>query len=644
MGAQEYKPKSYGGTGQTVNNPYASNNNIPNNMNMNNMYNPYGGGYSGGNMMNNQIPGQNFMYNSGYYDPNMMNSGMIENNTNQNKVETKPSGGIIGMGGKAKKTGTTAPLTNAPVGLSNQPKVISTSQTVQNTTKPKIAEVKKTTATTGVTGNKKTQNVNSNITTSKPQDKTVITTKEVIEVTEKTEDLNLNSELDINVEDSKEGKMIEIDQVRKPVTIVFIGHVDAGKSTISGTILYKTGQIDERTIDKYKREAKANNRESWFMAYIMDINDEEKERGKTVEVGKAFFSTPNKRFTILDAPGHASFVPNMLQGACQADYAGLVISAKNGEFEAGFEKDGRTKEHALLAKSLGVFRLIVIINKMDEESVKWSQERYEQIKADLSVFLKNCGYNLEKHVFWIPMSALNGDNLVEPVSKHKCTWYNGPTLLELLDSQDLPPRNENGPVRIPLLDRYKDQGVYLLGKIESGTVKYGSTYTLMPSKLIFEVAWLFDTEERGVPYAKPGESVRIKVKGIENESEVARGSVICSNDDLCPVFTTFEAEIQVLEIPEKKQIMANGYQCILHMHTIIEECFIDLIGEIDRKTKTEKKVKFLRSQSRAKVIIKTNNALCGEKFEKFSTLGRFTLRDEGKTIAIGKILRYKPLK
>ena len=424
--------------------------------------------------------------------------------------------------------------------------------------------------------------------------------------------------------------MIEIDESRNPVTIVFIGHVDAGKSTISGTILYKTGQIDERTIDKYKREAKANNRESWFMAYIMDVNDEEKERGKTVEVGKAFFETPTKRFTILDAPGHASFVPNMLQGACQADYAGLVISAKNGEFEAGFEKDGRTKEHALLAKSLGVHRLIVIVNKMDEESVKWSKDRFDQIKSDLSVYLKNCGYNLEKHVFWIPISGLTGEGLCEPVSKHRCSWYEGPTLLELLDQQDVPARADNGPVRVPILDRYKEQGVYILGKIESGTVKYGGSYTLMPSRTPVEVAWLFDTEERGVPYAKPGESIRIKVKGIENEAEISRGSVLCSNDDLCPIFHTFMAEIMVLDLPEKKQIMANGYQCILHMHTIIEECTIDLVAEIDKKTKTEKKVKFIRNQTRAKVVIKASANLCGEKFEKFATLGRFTLRDEGK--------------
>jgi len=336
------------------------------------------------------------------------------------------------------------------------------------------------------------------------------------EISEMTK--NLDNQIDLNsgeqalVDDSKEGAMIEPDNIRKPVNLIFIGHVDAGKSTISGSILLKTGMVDERIIEKYQRLAKANNRESWFMAYITDENEEERERGKTVEVGKAFFSTPSKRYTILDAPGHQSYVPNMLLGACQADYAGLVISAKNGEFESGFEGEGRTREHALLAKSLGVIKLVVIINKMDEETVKWSQQRYDSIKNDLSIYLKLCGYNTEKHVYWIPISGLKGDNIVTPVDKHVCPWYEGPTLIELLDKIDTPERMEDAPVRIPVLDRYKDQGVYLLGKVESGIVKYGATYTILPSKISFEVGWLFNTEEKGVPYAKPGECIRVITK------------------------------------------------------------------------------------------------------------------------------------
>ncbi|MCQ2818719.1 MAG: GTP-binding protein [archaeon] len=462
--------------------------------------------------------------------------------------------------------------------------------------------------------------------------------KEVKEATKAVEQMSLeNRELE---EDSFEGKMIEVDKTRQPVSIVFVGHVDSGKSTISGSLLYNLGQVDERTIEKYQREAKVHNRESWFMAYIMDVNEEEKEKGKTVEIGKAFFETKTKRFTLLDAPGHSGYIPNLLQGACQADFAGLVIAAKKGEFEAGFDKSGSTREHALLLKALGVSQLIVMVNKMDEETVKWDQERYEAIKKNLKPFLKSCGYQ-EKNIHYIPISGLLGENLTKKVDPHKCPWYDGPCLVELLDTIDPPQRDENGPVRVSILDRYKENSLFIMGKLESGIVKYGETYTLMPNKIKVEVGWLFDTEERSVPYAKPGESIRIRCKGIDSESDVSRGNILCSNDDLCAVFNVFEAEIIVLELQEQ-QIIANGFKCILHFHTYIEECTIDLKCEIDKETKTEKKVKFVRSQARIKAFVKTNIPLCGEKYEKFPNLGRFSMRYEGQTIAIGKILKYKP--
>ena len=182
-----------------------------------------------------------------------------------------------------------------------------------------------------------------------------------------------------------------------------------------------------------------------------------------------------------------------------------------------------------------------------------------------------------------------------------------------------------------------------MGKLESGIIKYGETYTLMPNKIKIEVGWLFNSEERGIPYAKPGESVRIRVKGLENESDVTRGNILCSNEDLCAVFNIFEAEILILELQEQ-QIIANGFKCVLHFHTYIEECTLEIKCEIDKETKTEKKVKFVRSQARIKAFIKTNIPLCGEKYEKSNNLGRFSLRYEGQTVAIGKIIRYKPYK
>lgn len=195
---------------------------------------------------------------------------------------------------------------------------------------------------------------------------------------------------------------------REHLNVVFIGHVDAGKSTMAGNILFLLGEVDKRTIDKYTKEAEQKNRESWFLAYIMDVNDEEREKGKTVEVGRAYFTTPSKRFTILDAPGHKSYVPNMIQGAAQADVAVLVLSARRGEFETGFERGGQTREHALLAKTLGVKRLIVVVNKMDEPTVRWSQRRYDECVKKIKPFLKSSGYNLKKSVQFLPVSGALG--------------------------------------------------------------------------------------------------------------------------------------------------------------------------------------------------------------------------------------------
>lgn len=523
LNANEYKPKSFTPTTNNQYNPYGGNNY--------NMYNPYGGMYQqnqGFNMQ--QDPNMMYQQNQGFnmqQDPNMMyqqNYPMDQQNMNNNQYNQQFQQNFQNQNAPAQNT-QNIPAKTVPKGIAGLPGV----KTVNNTTnKPQGQTTNKATNPPLKAGDNKTpvNKPGTANTVKKPEVKVQAGKKEEIkpavkkveekkveissveDLSKNIEDINLDPE-QILVDDSKEGSMIEVDTVRKPVNVIFIGHVDAGKSTISGNILYKSGMIDERTIEKYQRLAKANNRESWFIAYITDENEEERERGKTVEVGKAFFNTPTKRYTILDAPGHAGYVPNMLLGACQADFAGLVISAKMGEFEAGFEGEGRTREHALLAKSLGITKLIVIINKMDEDTVRWSKDRYDQIKNDLSYFLKMCGYNIEKHVSWIPISGLKGDNLVTKVDKHVCPWYEGPTLIELLDSLETPERKEDAPVRIPVLDRYKDQGVYLLGKIESGIVKYGATYTIMPSKFTFEVGWLFNTEDKGVPYAKPGECIRV---------------------------------------------------------------------------------------------------------------------------------------
>jgi peptide chain release factor subunit 3 len=182
----------------------------------------------------------------------------------------------------------------------------------------------------------------------------------------------VGKDLDLSTLESKE-KIVEVDETRQPCSLVCIGHVDAGKSTICGNIMLAMGVIDKRTVEKYKEEAKSKNRESWWLAYVMDETDEERAKGKTVDIGRANFDTAKKRWTIFDAPGHKNYVPNMIMGASLADYGALVISAKKGEFEAGFEAEGQTREHVQLAKSLGIYKLVVVINKMDEPTVNWEK-------------------------------------------------------------------------------------------------------------------------------------------------------------------------------------------------------------------------------------------------------------------------------
>jgi peptide chain release factor subunit 3 len=231
---------------------------------------------------------------------------------------------------------------------------------------------------------------------------------------------------------------------KEHVNVVFIGHVDAGKSTIGGQIMYLTGMVDKRTLEKYEREAKEKNRESWYLSWCMDTNLEEREKGKTVEVGRGFFETEIKHFTILDAPGHKSFVPNMISGASQADLAVLVISARKGEFETGFERGGQTREHAMLVKTAGVKHMVVLVNKMDDPTVQWDKARYDYCKENLTPYLKKVGFNPSKDVKFMPCSGLTGAGLMESVAE-LAPWYKAEPFIPYINSLPTLYRNVDGP-------------------------------------------------------------------------------------------------------------------------------------------------------------------------------------------------------
>ncbi|XP_056143135.1 G1 to S phase transition 1, like [Lampris incognitus] len=422
---------------------------------------------------------------------------------------------------------------------------------------------------------------------------------------------------------------------KEHVNVVFIGHVDAGKSTIGGQIMYLTGMVDKRTLEKYEREAKEKNRETWYLSWALDTNQEERDKGKTVEVGRAYFETDKKHFTILDAPGHKSFVPNMIGGASQADLAVLVISARKGEFETGFEKGGQTREHAMLAKTAGVKHLIVLVNKMDDPTVNWSLERYEECKEKLVPFLKKVGFNPKKDIHFMPCSGLTGANLKEPAEL--CTWYTGLPFIPHLDSLPNFNRSSDGPVRLPIVDKYKDMGTVVLGKLESGSISKAQQLVMMPNRHVVEVLSLL-SDDVETDDAGPGENLKLRLKGIEEE-EILPGFILCNAENLCHSGRTFDAQIVIIE---HRSIICPGYNAVLHIHTCIEEVQITaLICLVDKKTgeKSKTRPRFVKQDQVCIARLRTAGTICLETFKEFPQMGRFTLRDEGKTIAIGKVLK-----
>lgn len=428
--------------------------------------------------------------------------------------------------------------------------------------------------------------------------------------------------------------MSDINQ-KENLSIVFIGHVDAGKSTFCGQLLYSTGQVDIRTIEKYEKEAKEKNRESWFLAYILDTNEEERQKGKTVEVGKALFETNHKKITILDAPGHKNYVPNMILGACQADIAVLVISARKGEFETGFEKGGQTREHILLTRTLGVLYLIVVINKMDDVTVNWDQNRFLECKEKLSIFLKSIGFN-NKQIKFIPISALKCQNISKELDND--SWWKDKCFIDIINDLPTITRDIESDLRMPILNRYKDMGNIIEGKIEQGSINIGDKLLILPNKIEIEVLliWIDDLE---IKTASCGQNIRIKIKDIEDDIKI--GNLVSGKKNPCPIVKQFSASLIIIELLEHKPIFTLGYESIIHIHSSSENCTLFKIKSlIDKKNKQviKKNPHFARNSDIIECIISLDNPLCLEKFDNNQKLGRFTLRDEGKTIAIGKII------
>ncbi|MEM3873663.1 MAG: translation elongation factor EF-1 subunit alpha [Candidatus Bathyarchaeia archaeon] len=416
------------------------------------------------------------------------------------------------------------------------------------------------------------------------------------------------------------------------LNLVIMGHVDHGKSTTTGHMLYLAGVVDERTVKQYEEEARKLGKETFKFAWILDNLKEERERGLTIDLRFLKFETKKYYFTIIDAPGHRDFVKNMITGASQADGAILFVSAKRGEFEAGIGPGGQTREHAFLAFTLGVNQLVVAINKMDDPTVNWSQERYNEVKNEVSRMLKMVGYKVEKIPF-VPTSGWTGDNLVKP--SDKMPWYKGPTLIEALDVFEIPPKPLDKPLRIPIQDVYSITGVGTVpvGRVETGVLKEGDTVIFMPANKQGEVKSI-EMHHTRIPRAEPGDNIGFNVRGIA-KTDIRRGDVCGHVNNPPTVAREFIGQIIVIYHPTA---IAAGYTPVLHYHTGQMACrFTELIRKIDPRSGqvVEEKPSFLKTGDAALVRMEPLRPIAIEAYSEFSELGRFAVRDMGTTIAAG---------
>jgi len=431
------------------------------------------------------------------------------------------------------------------------------------------------------------------------------------------------------------------------INIVVIGHVDSGKSTTTGHLIYKCGGIDKRTIEKFEKEAQESGKGSFKYAWVMDKLKSERERGITIDIALWKFETEKYYVTIIDAPGHRDFIKNMITGTSQADCGVLIIAAGTGEFEAGISKNGQTREHALLAYTLGVKQLIVAINKIDSTEPPYSEARFEEITKEVKGFIKKVGYNPDAVAF-VPISGWHGDNMME--KSENMNWYkgwsidskenkaSGKTLLDALDAIKQPTRPTDKPLRLPLQDVYKIGGIGTVpvGRVETGVIKPGTVVTFAPVQLSTEVKSV-EMHHEALPEAVPGDNVGFNIKNV-SVKDIKRGYVTSDskNKPACGV-ADFTAQVIVLNHPGT---VSAGYSPVLDCHTAHIACkFAELKEKVDRRSgkKMEDDPKSIKSGDAAIVKLIPSKPMCVEPFSEYPPLGRFAVRDMRQTVAVGVI-------
>jgi len=428
---------------------------------------------------------------------------------------------------------------------------------------------------------------------------------------------------------------------KKHVNLVVIGHVDAGKSTTTGHLIYKCGGIDKRVIDSFEKEAAELGKASFKYAWVLDKLKSERERGITIDIALWKFETKKFYFTIIDAPGHRDFIKNMITGTSQADVAILMIAAKQSEFEAGWGAQGSTKEHMTLASTLGVKKLIVCLNKMDDAD--YSQKRFDEVRKEVKSWLEKKG--IYKKAKFIPISGLKGDNLIEKSTK--MPWfedkkkYCAKTLLEVLDTIKPPKRPTDKPLRLPLQDVYKIQGIGTVpvGRVETGVLRPGMVVHFAPVDLKAECKSV-EMHHEHLPEAKPGDNVGFNVKGL-SVKQINRGNVASdSKSKPAKGVRRFLAQVIVL----KHQQIKSGYTPVLDCHTAHIACkFNTVLSKLDARTGKATAIlpNAVKTGDAAMVALTPTKPLCLESYGDFAPLGRFAVRDMRCTVAVGIVKKVQ---
>ncbi len=423
--------------------------------------------------------------------------------------------------------------------------------------------------------------------------------------------------------------MIKMSSKQKShLNLVIIGHIDHGKSTMMGALLIEAGAVSEREARELEKLAKEYDRDSWSYAFVFDRLKEERQRGITIDLAFRKFETKSKYFTIIDAPGHADFVKNMITGASQADAAILVVSGKKGEMEVGIAANGQTREHAYLAQTLGVKQLVVAINKADVYD--YSEERFKECKDSVGDLLKSIGF---KDVNYIPTSGMAMDNLSK--KSDKLAWYDGPTIMEAIDQFILPEKPTGKPLRLPIQDSYsiKGTGVVPVGRVETGILKKGDKILIMPTEFEGEIRSI-EMHHEEIEQAIPGDNIGFSIRGITLE-DASRGDCLGHPKDPPTVITPkgkWTGQIIVIWHPTA---LAQGYTPVVHAHTAqVAAKFSSLVKKLDQKTGAviEDSPKFLKKNESAIVELQPIKKMCLEKYNDFPEMGRFAVRDMGRTI------------